>query len=441
MSDILMPGMSGYELCRNVKEASETRAIPVILLTTLNEADDIIQGLAAGADNFITKPFEPSYLLERLKSVLLGGGMRPAGARDGEFEFMGKTFSVGSSKQQILTFLISTFEDYARAKQREKEALRQDMENKRRAAESLARKAEELTAANKQLEQAHEALAEAHRRLENSFDDLQKEQALREIELRRMEVELKTARLVQMMFIPAQPPSDVPGLELAFCYRPAAETGGDWLTFEHDRDKGELGVLIGDVTGHGLASAFMTAGVYSFFATLRHLPLESPLSAETTMGLLNQVVVDLGRRERGMSLFSSRIDYTSRVIRYCNAGHPHPYVIRESDLSGDFNRDIRRGLKNLCSIGSVLGFGAGRCVQQTFQLEVGDLLLWFTDGVFENRNADGEPVTERRFLRWLLENRTLPVQALCSRLEKEIDGFLGSTPLSDDIAFILARVV
>src|SRR5688500_18036239 len=56
ISDIVMPQMDGYELCRRLKEDPDLKEIPVILLTTLNDPRDVIRALESHADNFITKP-------------------------------------------------------------------------------------------------------------------------------------------------------------------------------------------------------------------------------------------------------------------------------------------------------------------------------------------------------------------------------------------------
>ena len=56
LSDIMMPEMDGYELCRCIKANADTRSIPVILLTALADRRDVIEGLACGADSFIGKP-------------------------------------------------------------------------------------------------------------------------------------------------------------------------------------------------------------------------------------------------------------------------------------------------------------------------------------------------------------------------------------------------
>ena len=68
--DWMMPGGSGIELTRRLKKDALTAEIPVIMLTAKSEEDNKIQGLEAGADDYITKPFSPRELVARLKAVL-----------------------------------------------------------------------------------------------------------------------------------------------------------------------------------------------------------------------------------------------------------------------------------------------------------------------------------------------------------------------------------
>ena len=70
LSDVLMPGMNGYELCRRLKLAPETRMIPVVLITSLGEREDRIEGLNSGADDFITKPVNAHELRARVRSLV-----------------------------------------------------------------------------------------------------------------------------------------------------------------------------------------------------------------------------------------------------------------------------------------------------------------------------------------------------------------------------------
>jgi len=68
--DWMMPGTSGIELARRLKREETTRELPIIMLTARGEEDNKIQGLEAGADDYITKPFSPRELVARLKAVL-----------------------------------------------------------------------------------------------------------------------------------------------------------------------------------------------------------------------------------------------------------------------------------------------------------------------------------------------------------------------------------
>ncbi|HET8731982.1 MAG TPA: phosphate regulon transcriptional regulator PhoB [Moraxellaceae bacterium] len=68
--DWMLPGMSGIELARRLKRDDNTREIPVIMLTARGEEDNKIQGLDAGADDYITKPFSTRELISRIRAVL-----------------------------------------------------------------------------------------------------------------------------------------------------------------------------------------------------------------------------------------------------------------------------------------------------------------------------------------------------------------------------------
>jgi CheY-like chemotaxis protein len=68
--DIMMPKMSGFEVCRRIKEDPATRAIPVMMVTALNELGDIERGVESGTDDFLTKPVNKLELITRAKSLL-----------------------------------------------------------------------------------------------------------------------------------------------------------------------------------------------------------------------------------------------------------------------------------------------------------------------------------------------------------------------------------
>jgi DNA-binding response OmpR family regulator len=68
--DVMMPRMSGFEVCQQIKENPKTRGIPVMMVTALNELGDIERGVESGTDDFLTKPVNKLELLTRVKSLL-----------------------------------------------------------------------------------------------------------------------------------------------------------------------------------------------------------------------------------------------------------------------------------------------------------------------------------------------------------------------------------
>ena len=74
VSDVMMPKMSGLELVKALKASTATKAIPVILLSAKAQGTDVRQGLEAGADDYVTKPFEPLDLIDRVNGILLRNG-------------------------------------------------------------------------------------------------------------------------------------------------------------------------------------------------------------------------------------------------------------------------------------------------------------------------------------------------------------------------------
>ena len=142
ISDVVMPEMDGYELSGRIKADPTLRHIPVILVTTMSDPQDVIRGLECGADNFILKPYDERYLLSRVRYVLANRELRQAQevGMGVEIYFNGQRHFITADRLQILNLLLATYEAVIR---RNKE---------------LSRSQEELQLLNTKLKAANQEL-------------------------------------------------------------------------------------------------------------------------------------------------------------------------------------------------------------------------------------------------------------------------------------------
>jgi PAS domain S-box-containing protein len=119
ITDVIMPTLSGHELCRKIKDDPKKSRHPVILLTQMKSPMDIVQGLECGADNFITKPYDPAYLVGRIRDLLESSAQTPQMKLriEADVLFLGKHFTINADKAQIVDLLFATFEEMVRTNQ------------------------------------------------------------------------------------------------------------------------------------------------------------------------------------------------------------------------------------------------------------------------------------------------------------------------------------
>ncbi len=112
ISDVVMPELDGYGLCKAIKADQRWKDLPVMLVTTLSDPQDVVRGLECGADNFIRKPYDEKYILSRIDYLLMNVELRKnqkiqIGV---EITLGGQRHFITSERQQILDLLISTYE-------------------------------------------------------------------------------------------------------------------------------------------------------------------------------------------------------------------------------------------------------------------------------------------------------------------------------------------
>ncbi|MGE4296981.1 MAG: diguanylate cyclase [Desulfovibrionaceae bacterium] len=159
ISDIVMPEMSGHQLCRTIRGQEATRDLPVILLTNLSDPEDVIEGLTCGANSYVTKPFDTHFLLSRIHYILANLQLRRTDqdASGMEILFKGRMHRINLNQVHAIDLLLSTFES-AVLKNKELEE----------ANIGLLEKKQALTLANMALHKEVEECKEAQRALQAS---------------------------------------------------------------------------------------------------------------------------------------------------------------------------------------------------------------------------------------------------------------------------------
>ncbi|MCX7173608.1 MAG: response regulator [Proteobacteria bacterium] len=148
ISDITMPVMNGFEMCRAIRQDAVLKDTPVILLTMLSDSRDVILGLNAGADYYVTKPFNEQYLLSRIKTILTEPPVRGEEKVEMELTLDEQKHRVSVGPQRVLNLLVSTYENAV-------------LQNR------------ELTASQDQLKELSVHLEEKARKLEDANKDLE----------------------------------------------------------------------------------------------------------------------------------------------------------------------------------------------------------------------------------------------------------------------------
>jgi two-component system sensor histidine kinase/response regulator len=112
ITDVVMPEMDGYTLCKEIKSLPALKDVPVVLLTSLSKPQDIVKGLECSADSFIRKPYDDKYLLSRVEYILTNVQLRKTERLQVgvQLQFGGQSHFITAEKQQILDLLISTYE-------------------------------------------------------------------------------------------------------------------------------------------------------------------------------------------------------------------------------------------------------------------------------------------------------------------------------------------
>jgi len=237
------------------------------------------------------------------------------------------------------------------------------------------------------------------------------------------EHEIAEARAIQEGFLPKEIPQ-LAGYEIAAAWQSARVVGGDYfdvLPFDAEM----CGLCIADVAGKGLPAALLMSNLQ---AAVRGLASPS-LAPEDLCSRLNALLCRNIASDRFVTLFYAQLDGPSRQLRYVSAGHNPPFVVRRD---GSHER-LREG-------GVVLGVFANQKFKSDItQLQSGDRLVLYTDGVTEACNSDDEEFGEDRLLRVLQENASSPAVEIQKEILQSVADF-SRRPWQDDATLLVVAV-
>ncbi len=410
VTDIEMPGMSGYELCRRIKDHSVLSKTPVILLSTLSEVEDIVLGLDAGADAYIVKPYGAAQLDSQIKSLLAQDPQHDELAADDSdipIAIGGKQFVIRSGRRQALNLLVSTFEHAVR----QNKQLHQSNEEL-----MLAR--EKLLVTNTQLDRLNKQLGD--------FNE-------------RMSRDLIAAAKIQQSLLPTEPP-ETPLLSVAWNYFPCEELAGDFLNYAM-LDENHLAMYVVDVSGHGAASALLAVAIGRVL---------SPVVSATSLMLRNDsftgkpaitppsvVVAELNRRfpmasQGGLhfTILYGVLNLQTRLFKYACAGHPQPVRLTRDGKATFAPGD---------------GFAVGWIDDADFdeftlQLDQGDRLILYSDGIPEALDASLEQFTNSRMLQLFSDTVNLDLDRQVAQVCSAVKRWGEPNGLKDDVSILAVEL-
>jgi sigma-B regulation protein RsbU (phosphoserine phosphatase) len=329
--DVMMPGMDGHEVCRRLKANPETRDVPVIFLTAMDQTSDEAQGFSLGAADYIAKPVNPPIL---------------------------------------------------------------------------------------------EARVQTHLALKESMDELQKAYGIIKVQKDRMEEELNIGRDIKMSMLPLDFPAfpDRDEFSIHALLKPAREVGGDFYDFFFINPD-EICLVVGDVSGKGVPAALFMAVTKTMIKT-RAMDDPSPASIVTRV---NDEMSEDNPSSMFVTLFFAICNVRTGECRYTNAGHNPPYIQRQAG-----NREVLDQRH-----GPIIGALEGLAYKEDHvQLQKGDQLLIFTDGVTEAMDPHGALYTEAR-LEAFLENTAFDtVESLIKGSLDTVEKFAAEADQADDITLL-----
>lgn len=252
---------------------------------------------------------------------------------------------------------------------------------------------------------------------------------------KRLDEDLKAAAAIQTCLLPQNIP-EIDRYRLAWNFSPCDETGGDIFNILR-LDENHIAFYILDVSGHGVPAAMVTVSVsqmlqpYSGCLTgcvkkkINMMPYYTIVSPQKVMQALDQEY-PLERFNKYFTIVYFVIDLPGGMMTYSNAGHPAPLLLHNNGQITSLNKG-----------GTIIGLnGAVPFEEEKIQLEAGDKIIVFTDGIIEHENKQGEAFGQQRFEEVLKQAASQPVSQILDKVYESVRCFGKNSPVLDDMTLL-----
>ena len=244
------------------------------------------------------------------------------------------------------------------------------------------------------------------------------------LDQQRLQQEMQLAHDLQMKLLP-DPAHVAPQAVVAARVVPAEDVGGDFYNL-YRLSQGRIGVMIGDVSGHGYQAALIMALTMSASA-IHAQGTDDP--AEMLRRLHVSVKEELNTTEMFVSALYAVVDREKGELRYGNMGHPHAFIITRAG-----------SVERLVAGGPPLGMQDEAPTSETRPWDVGgDVLLLFTDGIADARNSAGKRLDEEPVLCCVKDNRGETPARIAERVFALLDEYTGDVPRRDDLTLVILK--
>ncbi len=253
---------------------------------------------------------------------------------------------------------------------------------------------------------------------------------------RQMQDDLKMAREIQLTMLPQQYPAFPkagPQSESAFRfthrYLPTGTVGGDFFTISA-LSEAEAAVFICDVAGHGVRSALVTAMIRALVEELKPVASDPGQFLTKLNGDLHSILKHTGTPLLTTAFYLTA-NWRTGVMRFANAGHPRPlHIQRSKSMVVPLMNDIGKSQPALGLFENAI------YLTSEIKLVAADLVMLFTDGLFEVINPNGDVYSQQMLVSEVQQRTQLPAQQLFDQLMKTVGDFSAGTGFSDDVCIV-----